>query len=373
MTHHILVIDVHAKHRRVMRHFIERVYPEVKLSEYDPQARGMPAADFRWSDYDLLLIDNELGEVDGVKWLKTASQVEHFPPFLIVSSTKVTDTPAAMESVITSIRIGALDYHFKKNIQLKKLSDDITKVLAAAPERLDEKVETGKSGRQMSTTQVIVKHAQEAVENTQHEIHLAMAMLDGHSEWPFTMEDILTGKASIGGYKVMSYLGNEMGGATFKVKRSAEEEPQVMYYINRLQDEDGGLPDSLFDELETMKTIDHPNLLPIQNYQFLDDAILVMRELVEGEVLSQKLKTKGVHGEQAIDLFRQIINGLAELHRNNITVGHYTPKSLRVDYDGNLVFASTGLLHRLHAINEVTSEIANRDAPMYATPEQIQG
>jgi|GEM_PF-4638758 len=128
-----------------------------------------------------------------------------------------------------------------------------------------------------------------------------------------------------------------------------------------------------YHELDVMRGIDHPNVLPIEDYQLHGDAILVIREMVEGETLEQRLKTTGILKEQAIEYFRNILAGLGELHEHNVTVGHFTPKSLRIGPDGKLVFADTGLLNRLHAINEVTSEMANRDAPMYATPEQVQG
>ena len=108
------MMDVHAEHQRVMRHFIEKVHPTARLSEYDPQSMGMPDSTFQWSDYDLLLVDNELGEIDGIEWLKSIAQEKDFPPFIVVSSTQETDTPAAMESVIRSIRMGAVNYLFKK-------------------------------------------------------------------------------------------------------------------------------------------------------------------------------------------------------------------------------------------------------------------
>ena len=366
------MMDIHAKHQRVMRHFIEKVHPTVQLSEYDPQALGMPGSTFQWSDYDLLLIDNELGEIDGIKWLKSIVQEKDFPPFIVVSSTQETDTPAAMEAVIRSIRMGAVNYLFKKKIQLAQLNENIIKVLEKAPKRPDAKGRTGKQAR-MNTAQQAVQNIQAAVEDTQHEIQLAMAMMEGHSEWPFTIEDILAGNAFIADYKVVSYMGSEMGGATFKVKREGLDEPQVMYYIHRHKNEDGSMPDYLYHELDVMRGVDHPNILPIEDYQLHGDAILVIRELIGGETLEKRLKTQGVYEEQAINFFRQILAGLGELHEHKVTVGHFTPKSLRVNSKGELVFADTGLLNRLHAINEVTSEVANRDAPMYATPEQVQG
>jgi len=236
------MMDVHAKHQRVMRHFLERVHPTVQLSEYDPQALGMPSNEFQWADYDLLLIDNELGDIDGIEWLQSESKKEKFPPFIVVSSTKETDTPAAMESVIKSIRMGAVNYLFKKKIQFTQLNENITKVLEKAPKRPDIK---SKTAARMNTAERAIQDIQTAVEDTQHEIQLAMAMIEGHTEWPFTMEDILVGKATIADYKVISYMGSEMGGATFKVKRDGLDEPQVMYYIHRRKNKDGSMPDVL--------------------------------------------------------------------------------------------------------------------------------
>ena len=321
----------------------------------------MPAPGFDWSAYDLMLIDNELGEVNAIQWLKFSPHMDRIPPFIVISSTQETDTPAAMESVIHAIRMGAVSYLFKKKIQLDQLNKDITKVLVNAPERAD--VNTGE----------IVRQAQESVEDTQHEIHLALAMLEGHAEWPFTMEDILTGKAVIGNYKVVSYLGNHMGGATFKVKRKGQDEPLVMYFISRVHAKDGGLPAERVAELNLMLKLSHPNIMPIKDYQLEDDAILVIRELTESDTLEQRLATQGVYEAQAVEFFRQLLCGLSALHQQAISIDHYTPKSLRVDAQNRLLIADSGLIHRLHAINEVSSDVSTQDSPIYATPEQVQG
>ena len=367
------MIDVHAQHLQVMRRFLEKVHPGVRLTDYNPVSSGMPGADFDWSRYDLLLIDNVLDKYNALEWLQTATQQENFPPFIVVSATGESDSPEAMESVIRSVRLGAVNFLFKKKIQLNQLNENIIKVLEKAPPRPDIDEESKDNKAVLTTGQLAMREVQDAIENTQHEIHLAMAMIDGRTDWPFTMEDILAGKASIKGYKVVSYLGNEMAGATFKVRRNGADEPQIMYFVRCRKDREGTLPSSLLHELNVMKQIDHPNILPISDYQMVNDDILVIRTMIDGETLAQKLQTKGVYEAQALDLFRQMITGLIELHRHKILLGHFTPKSLRICNDGRLVFADTGLINRLHAISQMTGEFSSQDAPMYATPERVQG
>ena len=374
MAHRILLLDIHPKHQQVMRHYIERMYPRVQMDTRDPQSQGMPGNDFVWKDYDLLLMDNELGEEDAMGWLQQASEQDGFPPFVILSSASAIDQPETMEGVVGMIRLGAINFHFKKNFQLEKLNADIGGVLEKAPERPEPAPPPPKlSTEEMQVRQSTVRQAQDAVEDTQHEINLAMAMLNGHSLWPFTMEDILSGKAYVGDYKVLSYLGSETAGVTFRVRHSDSKEPLIMYYVNTRRNDDGSIRQSLIDELEVMKTLDHPNILPIQDYQLQDDAILVIRDMVAGDTLAHRLKQQGLQPQQAISVFRQILSGLQELHQHQISVKHYTPRSLRIDHEDQLVFADTGLLHRLHAINDVTGENISRDLPMYATPEQVQG
>lgn len=367
------MMDVHAQHLQVMRRFLEKVHPGVRLTDYNPMSSGMPGADFDWSRYDLLLIDNVLDKYNALEWLQSATQLQNFPPFIVVSANKESDSPEAMESVIRSVRLGAVNFLFKKKIQLNQLNENITKVLEKAPLRPNAEEESKGKKAVLTTGQLAMREVQDAIENTQHEIHLAMAMIDGRTDWPFTMEDILAGKASIKDYKVVSYLGNEMAGATFKVRRNGTDDPQIMYFIRGRKDKDGTLPVPLLNELNVMRQIQHDNVLPISDYQVVNDDIVVIRAMVDGETLAQKLRTKGVYEAQAIELFRQMINGLIGLHRHKIHLGHFTPKSLRICTDGRLVFADTGLINRLHAISQMTGEFSNQDAPMYATPERIQG
>ena len=373
MTHNLLIIDANPQHRQVMRRFIEKVHPDVRLSEYNPVQSGMPGANFDWSEHDLLLLDNELGEHDMLTWLKSASRSERFPPFIVLSSTLESDSAEAMESVIRCVRLGAVDYLFKKKIRLEKLNKRITEVLDKAPPRPDKQEQQVAAPKATNTAQIAVREMQDAIENTQHEIHLAMAMIDGRTDWPFTMEDILAGRAFIKDYKVVSYLGNEMAGATFKVRHKGDGDPQIMYFIRGHKNKDGSLPEALQHELKVMMHIDHPGILPISDYQMVNDDVLLIRSMIDGETLEHILKTKGVYEAQAIDLFRQIIAGLIELHQHKLHLGHCTPKSLRIAPDGTLVFADTGLINRLHAITSMTGEFSSQDAPMYATPERIQG
>lgn len=370
MAHHILIIDGQAEHRRVMQQFIERVHPNVHLYEHDPQEKGMPGPNFDWQNYDLLLLDNELGTVDGIQWLQQARQFKNFPPFIIISSTKNTQTPAAMEAVIRSIRMGAINYLFKKKIQLNQLNENILKVLEKAPDRPEPG--TGSSKPPPSAEQKAIQNAQEAIEHTQHEIHLAMAILEGHAHWPFTMGDVLAGKASVMDYKVSSFLGNETIGSTFKVKHNDHDEPLIMYLINRQQEKSDGIPKTLLQELKYMKKITQRNVMPIRDYQVDGDIMIVIREMPKGETLWERMESQGFHKEHGIHLFRQLLSGLNALHMHDIVVKSYSPKSFRITAKDELIFIDTGLLNRLHTLSEVGSEITIQDMHKYVSPEQVQ-
>ena len=48
MAYKILNIDKYPKHREVLRHLIDHVFPDVELVEYDPVTLGRPA-DMNWA------------------------------------------------------------------------------------------------------------------------------------------------------------------------------------------------------------------------------------------------------------------------------------------------------------------------------------
>ncbi len=61
MALRILVIDDHAEFRALLRHHISLRWPSAVFAEHDPATQKPLPADFSGSDFDVVLLDYQLG------------------------------------------------------------------------------------------------------------------------------------------------------------------------------------------------------------------------------------------------------------------------------------------------------------------------
>ena len=131
----ILVIDDAADYRQLLITFFKKVCPSARVDEYDP-ANGKPASNFTWQNYDLLILDYDLGKGEnGLEWLRHYKTSAGFPPTIILTSKD------DEELVVNAIRYGAQGFLRKmgltKNILLKSIT--------AALEKYEQEKETASS------------------------------------------------------------------------------------------------------------------------------------------------------------------------------------------------------------------------------------
>ena len=82
---HILILDDDADYRNLLVRHLGELLPGVEITEYDPVAQGVPARDFDWSRYDVMLLDYNLSlhSVTGLEILKAHSSNPAFPATII--------------------------------------------------------------------------------------------------------------------------------------------------------------------------------------------------------------------------------------------------------------------------------------------------
>lgn len=377
MPYSILIVDCSEKHRQVIRHFIGRIYSGVKLVEYDPCVLGPLDKNLDWSQYQLLIIDNILGEEDGLAWVKAFSEKLAFPPVIFLSSMLEAGTPQATQLVIESIRLGAENFLFKKGIQVNQLNNSILSVLRRAgydPQNTQPEIQIDQNSRELKITSgVVTKEIEQVMNDTVHEMELAMTLLHGHSEWPFSMTDILAGKASIGAYKITSYLGRGDNTTTFKAKPANAENPVIIKMIGQSLSEATEICEQCLKDLDEVVKWNHPNLVRVIHHEFIDDHMIEVQEFIQGDTLSEHISRSGAFEESAaIRLFLQLLSGLIQLHSHGIAATNISPRNIVFRDPRTLVITNFGILRRMHALNQVAGQSSLGAEAAYISPEKVQ-
>jgi DNA-binding NarL/FixJ family response regulator len=121
----ILIVDDDVDFRELAKVLIKRSYPRAEVLGYDPRVSGLPAVDFPWADYDLVLLDYELSCAEtGLDWLRRYSALAGFPA--VIFATGAGDENLAARAM----KFGADEYLSKRDVSAGRLGQLISSVLA---------------------------------------------------------------------------------------------------------------------------------------------------------------------------------------------------------------------------------------------------
>eukprot|EP01133_Synstelium_polycarpum_P003627 gene3627-4156_t len=136
-----------------------------------------------------------------------------------------------------------------------------------------------------------------------------------------------------------------------------------------------GRKDSLMDEVNILRALDHPNIIHIQEIFNTEKTLYLVLELVEGGELLNDILTHGFYNEdKAKFFFRQIVNAVKYLHDRDIAHRDLKPENIllknqKVDYEStpDLIKISDFGLSRTIAEGSFMKTMCG--TPQYLAPE----
>ena len=136
---HILVVDDQKHVRLLLGKFLSSRYPAANITFYDPIDQGRPTESFDWHEFDLVILDINLGPgQNGLDWLAEARSHGHSPATLVLTG------EGDEETAVRAFEVGALGYLSKLRLTKGRLSEAIDKALA----------KSDNASRRNSTTQI---------------------------------------------------------------------------------------------------------------------------------------------------------------------------------------------------------------------------
>ena len=140
-------------------------------------------------------------------------------------------------------------------------------------------------------------------------------------------------------------------------------------------------------EAKMLASLHHPNIASIFGFETVDGHTFLTMELVEGEDLSEVIKRGAVSIEDAVDIARQIAEGLEEAHEKGIVHRDLKPANVKRTPEGKVKVLDFGLARAFAGQTAVEDEIgsaATMTAGMtqagtvlgtaaYMSPEQARG
>src|ERR1700730_886786 len=182
----------------------------------------------------------------------------------------------------------------------------------------------------------------------------------------------LTG-TRLGSYEIVERLG---GGGMAVVYRAAKKPLGREVALKALSSElfqDDGFVKRFETEAKTLAKLDHPNILPIYDFELSEGVAYLTMPLIRGGTLRDILNRGPLDTLTAWRYLREIGDGLQHAHDAGIVHRDLKPTNVLIHADGRAMLADFGLARGAGQPTHLTTIGLAIGTPGYMAPEQVMG
>src|SRR3977135_3767137 len=182
----------------------------------------------------------------------------------------------------------------------------------------------------------------------------------------------LTG-TRVGSYEIVERLG---GGGMAVVYRAVQQPLGREVALKALSPElfqDDGFVKRFEAEAKTLAKLDHPNILPIYDFELSEGVAYLTMPLIRGGTLRDILNRGPLDTLTAWRYLREIGDGLQHAHDAGIVHRDLKPTNVLIHADGRAMLADFGLVWCAGQPTPRTPSGLAIGTPGYMAPEQVMG
>ncbi|MHC4831618.1 MAG: serine/threonine-protein kinase [Planctomycetota bacterium] len=191
----------------------------------------------------------------------------------------------------------------------------------------------------------------------------------------------LTAGQSLSFYEILGPLGAGAMGEVYRAKDTRLEREVAIKVLPEHFAEDDERLRRFEREAKSLASLNHPNVAQIFGVDQVDDTCFLVLELVPGETLEDRISRGALPVDEAIDVCRQIAEGLEAAHEAGVIHRDLKPANVRITPDGKVKVLDFGLAKPAvpgkdgSSTDSVLATEAGRllGTPTYMAPEQARG
>ena len=129
---------------------------------------------------------------------------------------------------------------------------------------------------------------------------------------------------------------------------------------------------ALMSEIETLKNLDHPNVVSYLGFEQTPEYLSIFLEYVPGGSIGSCLRRHGKFEEDTVSSFlNQTLQGLAYLHKQGILHRDLKADNLLVDYHGTCKISDFGTVRRSESIYSNVEDMSLQGSIFWMAPEVV--
>ena len=174
-------------------------------------------------------------------------------------------------------------------------------------------------------------------------------------------------------YRILEHLGGGAMGLVYRAEDTHDGSVVALKFLPYELKEDPEARERFLREAQAASALDHPNICGVCEIGEADDGrMFVALDFHEGETLKKKLERGPLQLTEALDITRQLAQGLAEAHTHGIVHRDLVPANVLVTNGGGVKILDFGLAKMVSG-GGLTQIGWSLGTPEYMAPEQIRG
>ncbi|MFT5434231.1 MAG: serine/threonine protein kinase, partial [Myxococcota bacterium] len=192
---------------------------------------------------------------------------------------------------------------------------------------------------------------------------------------------LITGQ-SLSFYEILGPLGAGAMGEVYQARDSRLDRDVAIKVLPEHFAEDEERLQRFEREAKSIAALNHPNVAQIYSVDQIEDTCFLVLELVPGETLEDRIARGALPIDEAVDICRQIAEGLEAAHDAGVIHRDLKPANVRITPDGKVKVLDFGLAKPMDSGSErgsskdsvlATEEGRLLGTPIYMAPEQARG
>ncbi len=173
-------------------------------------------------------------------------------------------------------------------------------------------------------------------------------------------------------YKILEKLGEGGMGVVHKAQDTRLERTVALKFLAAHLLGDDEAKARFLREAKAAAGLDHPNVCTVYEVGEADGKTFLAMALIEGESLEARIAKGPLPLQDALDISRQVADGLEASHEKGVTHRDIKPANVMVDSKGRATIMDFGLA-RLAEASRLTKADQTLGTMPYMSPEQLQG
>ena len=191
---------------------------------------------------------------------------------------------------------------------------------------------------------------------------------------------------TISHYRILEKLGEGGMGEVYRAEDTTLKREVAIKVLPERFTQDAERLARFEREAQLLASLNHPNIAAIHSFEHSDGVHFLAMELVEGETLAERVAKGPLPVEEALEVCRQIAEGLEAAHESGVIHRDLKPANVNLTPEGKVKILDFGLAKALEGeipaadishsptrTDEMTSAGVILGTAAYMSPEQARG